>query len=301
MSTALYQQNPKTKSGKRRQVRQACINCRKSHTACQDERPCKRCVAHGLGHLCVDVHTAKAVPTKRLISEVEKLQLPSKKHNHQHYEHNHHNIAPLDTFPISFQPIAPKKQYGSLFTEELYPTMDFFSNIELKETNYEIDDFLNFDFEPNQETPMFETSDPFFNEFNPLQPVPQAEVVELSKDSLKMLENENSAIWSLDGTILSASDKFMKLFKIPEQLLSFSTVGPHFSTIISSEESKKSFTSLLKNKISEFNGTLELTEFNTEFEFNSFFSQSFQCHVRLNLVFGSNSKPKYLTSQFTPV
>lgn len=32
---------------KRKQVRKACINCRKGHRCCEDERPCKRCVRTG--------------------------------------------------------------------------------------------------------------------------------------------------------------------------------------------------------------------------------------------------------------
>jgi len=39
---------------RRNQAKRACKSCRKSHSACGAERPCRRCVSKGLGHLCVD-------------------------------------------------------------------------------------------------------------------------------------------------------------------------------------------------------------------------------------------------------
>eukprot|EP00005_Dracoamoeba_jomungandri_P012146 CAMPEP_0174265940 /NCGR_PEP_ID=MMETSP0439-20130205/28482_1 /TAXON_ID=0 /ORGANISM="Stereomyxa ramosa, Strain Chinc5" /LENGTH=395 /DNA_ID=CAMNT_0015352639 /DNA_START=180 /DNA_END=1367 /DNA_ORIENTATION=+ len=35
----------KDKDGKRKQVKVACYNCRRSHSGCSDDRPCRRCVA----------------------------------------------------------------------------------------------------------------------------------------------------------------------------------------------------------------------------------------------------------------
>lgn len=40
---------------KRTQVKRACTNCRKAHSACGHERPCPRCVARDEGHKCVDL------------------------------------------------------------------------------------------------------------------------------------------------------------------------------------------------------------------------------------------------------
>jgi len=39
---------------KRKQVKQACTNCRKKHIACDDSRPCLQCVKHGLKESCRD-------------------------------------------------------------------------------------------------------------------------------------------------------------------------------------------------------------------------------------------------------
>eukprot|EP01129_Flabellula_baltica_P014822 TRINITY_DN7218_c0_g1_i1.p1 TRINITY_DN7218_c0_g1~~TRINITY_DN7218_c0_g1_i1.p1 ORF type:complete len:297 (-),score=44.69 TRINITY_DN7218_c0_g1_i1:62-952(-) len=39
---------------KRKQVKRACTNCRKKHTACDDERPCQQCVRSGCADTCRD-------------------------------------------------------------------------------------------------------------------------------------------------------------------------------------------------------------------------------------------------------
>lgn len=39
---------------KRKQVKRACYYCRSSHTGCDDERPCRRCITIGKAHLCTD-------------------------------------------------------------------------------------------------------------------------------------------------------------------------------------------------------------------------------------------------------
>jgi len=40
---------------KRKQVKQACVNCRKRHIACDETRPCKQCVKQGTTDTCKDV------------------------------------------------------------------------------------------------------------------------------------------------------------------------------------------------------------------------------------------------------
>lgn len=40
---------------KRKQVKQACTNCRKAHSACGKQRPCPRCVARKEEHKCIDL------------------------------------------------------------------------------------------------------------------------------------------------------------------------------------------------------------------------------------------------------
>eukprot|EP01089_Gocevia_fonbrunei_P001307 TRINITY_DN11218_c0_g1_i1.p1 TRINITY_DN11218_c0_g1~~TRINITY_DN11218_c0_g1_i1.p1 ORF type:complete len:248 (+),score=39.82 TRINITY_DN11218_c0_g1_i1:98-841(+) len=47
----LEQQNVK----KRTQVKQACVNCQRSHTRCENQRPCKRCQHAGMAQSCIDV------------------------------------------------------------------------------------------------------------------------------------------------------------------------------------------------------------------------------------------------------
>lgn len=44
---------------KRKQVKKACQHCRRSHTSCEDKRPCKRCIKLGLEDTCVDAVTKK--------------------------------------------------------------------------------------------------------------------------------------------------------------------------------------------------------------------------------------------------
>lgn len=44
---------------KRKQVKRACINCQKAHAACDDTRPCNRCVTLNLAPTCEDVGRRK--------------------------------------------------------------------------------------------------------------------------------------------------------------------------------------------------------------------------------------------------
>lgn len=43
-----------TTKKKRKYVRVACVNCRRSKTGCDVSRPCKRCVQHGWESTCID-------------------------------------------------------------------------------------------------------------------------------------------------------------------------------------------------------------------------------------------------------
>ncbi|KAL9644176.1 hypothetical protein ABK040_005639 [Willaertia magna] len=43
----------------RKQVKKACLNCRKSHTACSEERPCTRCKELGIADICRDAESKK--------------------------------------------------------------------------------------------------------------------------------------------------------------------------------------------------------------------------------------------------
>eukprot|EP01118_Nematostelium_gracile_P010717 TRINITY_DN3734_c0_g1_i1.p1 TRINITY_DN3734_c0_g1~~TRINITY_DN3734_c0_g1_i1.p1 ORF type:complete len:367 (+),score=93.23 TRINITY_DN3734_c0_g1_i1:85-1185(+) len=50
---------------KRQQVPKACSNCRKMHSGCDVERPCKRCIQNGLESTCIDVPRKKRVSKKK--------------------------------------------------------------------------------------------------------------------------------------------------------------------------------------------------------------------------------------------
>jgi hypothetical protein len=52
---------------KRQQVPKACSNCRKMHSGCDVERPCKRCVQNGLESSCLDLPRKKRVSKKKKI------------------------------------------------------------------------------------------------------------------------------------------------------------------------------------------------------------------------------------------
>eukprot|EP01088_Endostelium_zonatum_P009579 TRINITY_DN22843_c0_g1_i1.p1 TRINITY_DN22843_c0_g1~~TRINITY_DN22843_c0_g1_i1.p1 ORF type:complete len:396 (-),score=60.10 TRINITY_DN22843_c0_g1_i1:294-1481(-) len=45
--------------GKRKQVKQACINCRSAHAGCEDQRPCSRCIRLGRQNSCQDAPRKK--------------------------------------------------------------------------------------------------------------------------------------------------------------------------------------------------------------------------------------------------
>jgi hypothetical protein len=123
---------------KRKQVSKACESCRRSKVACSNERPCARCVSHGIADQCVD-HLRKrkrisastdeskstAHPRKhrrtRIADDSASNVTPRKKkksHHHHHHHHQHstqtHNTtdnypeaAPTTTLPPSPSPSCP--------------------------------------------------------------------------------------------------------------------------------------------------------------------------------------------------
>lgn len=58
----------------RRQVSRACTHCRRGHTACDEQRPCSRCVARGRADSCVD-HVR--VPRRRPQSPLNSTPTPT--------------------------------------------------------------------------------------------------------------------------------------------------------------------------------------------------------------------------------
>jgi hypothetical protein len=59
---------PRVVFKRRKQVKTACLNCRRSKTACDVQRPCRRCLGLGIGSSCKDAPRKKSVKTD-LISE----------------------------------------------------------------------------------------------------------------------------------------------------------------------------------------------------------------------------------------
>jgi hypothetical protein len=104
------------------------------------------------------------------------------------------------------------------------------------------------------------------------------------------------AIWNFDGTLRSASQIFVQTFKIPQQFIAFSTIGPHFTSLIPCMHFEKNFSifnSVFKGILSQYSGELVLREFNSELsQHNSI--KEVTCFVSLNTVLGYNNAPLYV-------
>ncbi|KAG2389444.1 hypothetical protein C9374_014004 [Naegleria lovaniensis] len=61
----------KTKTPRKPYVKRACVNCKQSHAACDDSRPCKRCISLKLEDQCVDAVRKKSTSQKRKINSKE--------------------------------------------------------------------------------------------------------------------------------------------------------------------------------------------------------------------------------------
>lgn len=106
MKKAKTKKNNKTKIVevvKRLQVPKACTNCRKMHTACGTERPCKRCIQHNLTDSCIDIARKKRLTKKELLAKETQAKLESLKEKvssppviveeccDDHDDHDHHH------------------------------------------------------------------------------------------------------------------------------------------------------------------------------------------------------------------
>jgi len=69
MPKAAVDQDEHGSNPKRLQVPKACSNCRKMHSGCGLERPCRRCVQNGLEATCNDIPRKKRASRKRSKSE----------------------------------------------------------------------------------------------------------------------------------------------------------------------------------------------------------------------------------------
>lgn len=63
----------KQKRPKRKQVKRACSNCRKSHSGCDDLRPCSRCIDNGLESSCADVPRKKRATRRKTPGDPSEL------------------------------------------------------------------------------------------------------------------------------------------------------------------------------------------------------------------------------------
>ena len=100
-------QSPKKSRAPRQAVSIACVHCKKAHLACDEERPCRRCVRVGRADTCVD-----HIPKKRgrpALSQVKRdeerrASLSSMNSHHGYYHHGHkhqHHSYGQVPFPTS--------------------------------------------------------------------------------------------------------------------------------------------------------------------------------------------------------
>jgi len=61
---------------KRSRAKRACLNCKKSKTACDDTRPCTRCVGAGLAESCIDVERKRSKRKKEPARSSSSLSYP---------------------------------------------------------------------------------------------------------------------------------------------------------------------------------------------------------------------------------
>jgi len=91
---------PPAKKKRRSKVESACRFCRKSHMACDGQRPCTRCVKREIAHLCTDEPTQpsqpstppSAAPAAAHIPETSSNSTPAPLHVTTHQQHHppHH-------------------------------------------------------------------------------------------------------------------------------------------------------------------------------------------------------------------
>jgi hypothetical protein len=69
-------QKENSKKRKRKQVKVACLNCRRAHTGCDMERPCRRCVVGGISDSCTDSGSSRE--KKKMLKVSEEFTVMSK-------------------------------------------------------------------------------------------------------------------------------------------------------------------------------------------------------------------------------
>jgi len=119
---------------KRLQVPRACMNCRKMHTGCETERPCKRCVQHGLE--CVDL------PRKKRFTRTKKHR--SESHALVVAEHRRSAVPSLPSIPAlpSTDPLlAGDGISSSVIIQEVSEEDGNVHNVQIEEVS--ADDLVN--------------------------------------------------------------------------------------------------------------------------------------------------------------
>eukprot|EP01102_Stenamoeba_stenopodia_P014198 TRINITY_DN4689_c0_g2_i1.p1 TRINITY_DN4689_c0_g2~~TRINITY_DN4689_c0_g2_i1.p1 ORF type:complete len:590 (+),score=97.37 TRINITY_DN4689_c0_g2_i1:287-2056(+) len=67
---------------KKKKTAKACVYCRHSHSCCDNFRPCSKCTARGIGHLCKESETSSVSSVNKIVKEMKR----KRKSNHQHSE-----------------------------------------------------------------------------------------------------------------------------------------------------------------------------------------------------------------------
>jgi hypothetical protein len=124
--TKLFPENKQPIKKKKRGIRKpyvkrACINCRHAHTACDSNRPCKRCVTLGLESECVDVERKKPSRKKTASTHRNKIKscnsVPNEMEGNEDTGNNNEDLVPLYPSVADYIPlIAPAN--GPSFTME---------------------------------------------------------------------------------------------------------------------------------------------------------------------------------------
>jgi len=257
----------KVKQSKRRQVKKACQHCHNAHTACDEQRPCKRCLQYGLEESCVDIERK----TRKKVKSESNEPSPTKQQEQSDLTY---------TPPLTLVKQDAVEEVDLLKNKDIPIQQDtsshYFSSI--------------FDFISDNNTTSTLSEEPWEKlDFG---------LITTKESSVELPTNSCVAIWSLDGTLKSASPLFITTFKIPQQFIAFSTIGPHFTSLIPCLHFEKNFQifgSIFKGDLNQYNGELVLKEFNSELS-HSTTVKEVPCFVSLNSVMGQNNTPLYIYS-----
>jgi Fungal Zn(2)-Cys(6) binuclear cluster domain len=118
---------------KRKKVSRACINCRKAHVSCDDERPCKRC--HKRSLCCEDAPDDKFFDSNSQVSQLDffqmfannSLQMDEPNEIFQDLNRSPANIPNcFSQLDINSTPISAQFNNNLMDIEELFPSNPYF-------------------------------------------------------------------------------------------------------------------------------------------------------------------------------